>query len=75
MASERNPLSGRQRIPRPRALVWDLFGDHLRYVGDGRIPMRALSALLGVFGVGDSTSRVLRYVAILNVAQIAVAQW
>ncbi len=37
--------------------------------------MRALSALLGVFGVGDSTSRVLRYVAILNVAQIAVAQW
>jgi phenylacetic acid degradation operon negative regulatory protein len=59
MASERNPLGGGQRTPRPRALVWDLFGDHLRYVGDGRIPMRALSALLGVFGVGDSTSRVV----------------
>jgi phenylacetic acid degradation operon negative regulatory protein len=58
MASERN-LMGGQRTPRPRALVWDLFGDHLRYVGDGRIPMRALSALLDVFGVGDSTSRVV----------------
>src|SRR4249920_889153 len=59
MTSERNPMGGGQRTLRPRALVWDLFGDHLRYVGDGRIPMRALSALLGVFGVGDSTSRVV----------------
>ena len=59
MASERNPMGGGQRTLRPRALVWDLFGDHLRYVGDGRIPTRALSALLGVFGVGDSTSRVV----------------
>ena len=40
-------------------MVWDLFGDHLRYVEDGRIPMRALGALLDVFGVGDSTSRVV----------------
>ena len=47
MASERNPMGGGQRTLRPRTLVWDLFGDHLRYVGDGRIPMRALSALLG----------------------------
>lgn len=59
MASERNPLGDGQHTPRPRTLVWDLFGDHLRYVGDGRIPMRALSALLSVFGVGDSTSRVM----------------
>ena len=60
MVSERNPMGGGgQRTLRPRALVWDLFGDHLRYVGDGRIPMRALSALLGVFGIGDSTSRVV----------------
>jgi len=46
---------------KPRAILWDLFGDHLRYVGDGRnggIPMRALTELLGVFGVGESTSRV-----------------
>jgi phenylacetic acid degradation operon negative regulatory protein len=44
---------------KPRALLWDLFGDHLRYVGDGWIPMRALSSLLEVFGVGDSTTRVV----------------
>lgn len=44
---------------KPRAVLWDLFGDHLRYVGDGRIPMRALSSLLEVFGVGDSTTRVI----------------
>jgi phenylacetic acid degradation operon negative regulatory protein len=44
---------------KPRAVLWDLFGDHLRYVGDGRIPMRALSSLLDVFGVGDSTTRVV----------------
>jgi phenylacetic acid degradation operon negative regulatory protein len=43
---------------KPRAVVWDLFGDHLRYVGDGRIPMQALNPLLEVFGVGDSTARV-----------------
>jgi phenylacetic acid degradation operon negative regulatory protein len=44
---------------KPRAILWDLFGDHLRYVGDGRIPMRALNRLLDVFGVGESTSRVV----------------
>src|SRR5262249_40446320 len=41
------------------AIVWDLFGDHLRYVGDGVVPMRALTRLLEVFGVGESTSRVV----------------
>jgi phenylacetic acid degradation operon negative regulatory protein len=47
---------------KPRAIVWDLFGDHLRYIGDGlegKIPMRALTQLLEVFGVGESTSRVV----------------
>jgi phenylacetic acid degradation operon negative regulatory protein len=44
---------------RPRAILWDLFGDHVRYLGDGRIPMRALTGLLAVFGVAESTSRVV----------------
>lgn len=44
---------------RPRAILWDLFGDHVRYLGDGRIPMRALTELLAVFGVAESTSRVV----------------
>jgi phenylacetic acid degradation operon negative regulatory protein len=49
-------------LMKPRAILWDLFGDHLRYVdGDpvGWVPMRALSRLLDVFGVGESTSRVV----------------
>ena len=44
---------------KPRAILWDLFGDHLRYAGDGRVPMRALNQLLELFGVGESTSRVV----------------
>ena len=44
---------------KPRAILWDLFGDHLRYVDDGRMPMRALNRLLDVFSVGESTSRVV----------------
>ena len=44
---------------KPRAILWDLFGDHLRYTGDGQVPMRALTRLLDVFGVGESTSRVV----------------
>ena len=47
---------------KPRAILWDLFGDHLRYIDDGRqggVPMRALTQLLDVFGVGESTSRVV----------------
>jgi len=58
-AGERNP----RRVPvKPRAIVWDLFGDHLRYIGDspeGAVPMRALNQLLDVFGVGESTTRVV----------------
>ena len=44
---------------KPRAIVWDLFGDHLRYVRDGVVPMRVLNQLLEVFGVGESTTRVV----------------
>src|SRR3984893_7217278 len=44
---------------KPRAIVWDLFGDHLRYVQDGVVPMRVLNQLLEVFGVGESTTRVV----------------
>ena len=44
---------------RPRAILWDLFGDHLRYVGEGQVPMRALTLLLGEFGVAETTSRVV----------------
>ena len=44
---------------KPRAILWDLFGDHLRYLDDGRVPMRALTQLLDVFGVVESTSRVV----------------
>ena len=55
---------GREGDPRPapvkpRAILWDLFGDHLRYVGDGQVPMRALTLLLGEFGVAETTARVV----------------
>jgi phenylacetic acid degradation operon negative regulatory protein len=44
---------------KPRAIVWDLFGGHLRCAGGGRVPMRVLTGLLEVFGVGESTTRVV----------------
>jgi phenylacetic acid degradation operon negative regulatory protein len=44
---------------KPRAIVWDLFGDHLRYLDGGRVQMRALTELLEGFGVGESTCRVV----------------
>jgi phenylacetic acid degradation operon negative regulatory protein len=43
---------------KPRSLVWDLFGDHLRYIDGGKVQMRAVTELLGVLGVGESTCRV-----------------
>lgn len=43
---------------KPRAVLWDLFGDHLRYIDGGNVPMRALAELLDGFGIGESTSRV-----------------
>ena len=44
---------------KPRAILWDLFGGHLRSINDGRVRMRALNQLLDVFGVRESTSRVV----------------
>ncbi len=43
---------------KPRSVVFDLFGDHLRYLG-GTARMQALGELLGVFGIGESTARVV----------------
>jgi len=42
---------------KPRALVFDLFGDHLRYHG-GVARTQALIELLDVFGVGEPTARI-----------------
>lgn len=38
--------------------MFDLFGDQLRYHG-GEVRLRALTALLGCFGVGEATVRVV----------------
>jgi phenylacetic acid degradation operon negative regulatory protein len=43
---------------RPRSIVFDLFGDYLRY-RDGAARLRTLVALLNCFGVGESTTRVV----------------
>jgi len=43
---------------KPRSIVFDLFGDHLRYLG-GEARLQALSELLDVFGIGESTTRVV----------------
>ncbi|RFU21962.1 PaaX family transcriptional regulator [Geodermatophilus marinus] len=42
---------------KPRSVVFDLFGDHLRYHG-GAARTRALVDLLAVFDVGEPTARV-----------------
>jgi phenylacetic acid degradation operon negative regulatory protein len=42
---------------RARSLVFDLFGDYLRYRG-GRVRLRALVALLGHFGIQEASARV-----------------
>lgn len=42
---------------RARSLVFDLFGDYLRYRG-GRVRLRALVALLDCFGIPPATARV-----------------
>lgn len=42
---------------RARSLVFDLFGDYLRYRG-GAVRLRALTALLGCFDVPEPTTRV-----------------
>lgn len=43
---------------RPRSVVFDLFGDHLRYCG-GAARTQALVELLQVFGVGEPTARIV----------------
>jgi phenylacetic acid degradation operon negative regulatory protein len=43
---------------KPRAIVFDLFGDSLRYLG-GAARMQALGELLAVFDIGESTARVV----------------
>lgn len=43
---------------KPRAVVFDLFGDHLRYHG-GAARTQALVELLEVFGVGEPTARIV----------------
>jgi phenylacetic acid degradation operon negative regulatory protein len=44
---------------RPRSIIFDLFGDYLRYRGDGEARLRSLVALLNFFGIGESTTRVV----------------
>lgn len=43
---------------KPRSIVFDLFGDYVRYDG-GEIRLRALTQLLEAFDVGESTVRVV----------------
>jgi len=43
---------------RPRSIVFDLYGDYVRYRG-GEARLRALTALLACFEVGESTTRVV----------------
>ncbi|NKQ56985.1 PaaX family transcriptional regulator [Amycolatopsis sp. K13G38] len=43
---------------KPRSLVFDLFGDYVRYRG-GAARLRTLSTLMDCFGVGESTVRVV----------------
>jgi phenylacetic acid degradation operon negative regulatory protein len=43
---------------KPRSVVFDLFGDHLRYRGGGA-RTQALVELLEVFGVGEPTARIV----------------
>jgi phenylacetic acid degradation operon negative regulatory protein len=43
---------------KPRSIVFDLFGDYVRYDG-GEIRLRALTALLDSFDIGESTVRVV----------------
>ena len=43
---------------RARSLVFDRFGDYLRY-RSGRVRLRALAAMLGCFGIQEATARVV----------------
>jgi phenylacetic acid degradation operon negative regulatory protein len=48
----------RRQCVKPRSIVFDLFGDHLRYCG-GRVRTQALVELLEVFDVGEPTARIV----------------
>jgi phenylacetic acid degradation operon negative regulatory protein len=50
-------LRGEVRV-KPRSLVFDLFGDYLRYRG-GAVRLRGLVALMGSFDVPEATVRVV----------------
>lgn len=43
---------------KPRSLLFDLFGDYLRYQDSG-VPLRSLVCLMDAFGIPDSTTRVV----------------
>ncbi|HWE88581.1 MAG TPA: PaaX family transcriptional regulator C-terminal domain-containing protein [Pseudonocardiaceae bacterium] len=43
---------------KPRSIVFDLFGDYVRYRGEAA-RLRTLNTLMGCFGVGESTVRVV----------------
>ena len=43
---------------KPRSIVFDLFGDYVRYRG-GAARMRTLSTLMRSFDIGESTVRVV----------------
>jgi Phenylacetic acid-responsive transcriptional repressor len=43
---------------KPRSIVFDLFGDYIRYRG-GAVRLRTLTALMDCFGVGEGTVRVV----------------
>src|SRR3954462_425530 len=49
---------GRSGLVKARSLVFDLFGDYLRYRG-GEIRLQQLVALLACFGVPEPTVRVV----------------
>lgn len=49
---------GEEDLVKPRSIVFDLFGDYVRYRG-GAVRLRTLTTLLDCFDVGESTVRVV----------------
>lgn len=43
----------------PRSLVFTIYGDYLRYCGEGEAPLGALSQILAQFGIEAGTARVV----------------
>lgn len=43
----------------PRSIVFTVFGDYLRYCGEGEAPLASLSQILSMFGVEPGTTRVV----------------